>query len=214
MPELVWEGKYDSLSRVSFPFHTDEIIGESDWRNRLVWGDKKYVLPSLLNEFANKIDLIYIDPPFGTNRDFYSSDKLAYSDRWDSFDAYLSWMHETLTFLRELLSESGSIFVHCDDTASHYIKIAMDDIFGSDNYRNEIAWYYRRWNIAGKKFARNHDVLFFYTKSHSGYTFNQLYIPKSEKSSAQGFAWQSVIGDDNVRRSYKNKKSDKRSANA
>ena len=77
----------------------------------------------------------------------------------------------------------------------------MDEIFGEGNFCNEIVWYYRRWNIAGKYFARNHDTIFWYTKNKGNHVFNQMYIPKSEKSSAQGKAWKSVIGEDGKRRS-------------
>ena len=129
-------------------------------------------------------------------------EQIAYRDTWGGgLDTYLKWMHDTLTLLRELLAESGSIYVHCDDTASHYIKCVTDDILGSDNFMNEVIWYYRRWNIAGKMFARNHDSLLIYGKSKDRHTFNQLFIPKSDKSSAQGRAWKSVIGTDGVRRS-------------
>src|SRR5690606_960006 len=83
----------------------------------------------------------------------------------------------------------------------HYVKILLDEVFGEHNFINEVIWYYRRWNIEGKSFAANHDNLFYYAFNKDEYVFNQLYIPKSEKSSAQGKSWRSVIGEDGVRRS-------------
>jgi len=152
--ELVWEGKYDAVGRrvaplrVALPFQTVETVNESaadrdrnqdlfargrptDWRNRLIWGDKKYVLPSLLEEFAGKVNLIYIDPPFDTGANFsYSAtipddpdtegdqevtfvkepsmiEQKAYRDTWGrDLDSYLKWFHETVSVLRELLAEN------------------------------------------------------------------------------------------------------------
>src|SRR6185437_8873981 len=141
---------------------------EEEWRNRLIWGDKKYVLPSLLSEFAGKVNLIYIDPPFDTGADFSftatvpddpDSEKdgsfaftkepsiiehKAYRDIWGGAethrDAYLKWFNETLISLFELLNEAGSLFVHLDSNAVHYAKVILDEIFGDDGFRNEIIW--------------------------------------------------------------------------
>ena len=140
---------------------------EEDWRNRLIWGDKKYVLPSLLAEFAGKVNLIYIDPPFDTGQDFSFTAKVpespdtnedsvaftkepsiiehkAYRDIWGGaethLDAYLKWFYETVVVLHELLHENGSIFVHLDSNAAHYAKVILDEIFGTENFRNEIIW--------------------------------------------------------------------------
>ena len=110
-------------------------------------------------------------------------------------------MYERLTVMRELLSKHGSIYLHCDWHKSHYLRTIMDAVFGSNNFKNEIIWYYRRWNITSTSFATNHDTLLFYAKGEAPHTYNQLYIPKSEKSSAQGKSWKSIIGEDGVRRS-------------
>jgi adenine-specific DNA-methyltransferase len=146
MTELIWDGKYDKNGRkvaplrVSLPFQTVETVNETaqerqrsldlfgsgrdpEWRNRLIWGDKKYVLPSLLDEFAGKVDLIYIDPPFATGADFSFQvqiegerftkepsiiEQKAYRDTWGrGLDSYLQWFYETSIFLRDLLSEEG-----------------------------------------------------------------------------------------------------------
>jgi hypothetical protein len=153
--ELRWDGKYDANGkrvlplRVKLPFQTVETVNEATperrtlfsaqpedhpWRNRLIWGDKKYVLPALLDEFAGKVNLIYIDPPFDTGADFSftasipegpddeDADELAftkepsiieqkaYRDTWGrGIDSYLQWFYETVTILHELLAENGSI---------------------------------------------------------------------------------------------------------
>jgi adenine-specific DNA-methyltransferase len=152
MTELIWEGKYvDGKKqvpvRVALPFQTIETVNESgadrsrtlqlfsegretEWRNRLIWGDKKFVLPSLLPEFAGKVDLIYIDPPFDTGADFSFLaevpgrhegaglsfvkepsilEQKAYRDTWgQGLDSYLQWFYETALFAHELLSDTGS----------------------------------------------------------------------------------------------------------
>lgn len=142
MTELIWDGKYDATGRktaplrVALPFQTVETVNEStagrertldlfaagkpaEWKNRLIWGDKKYVLPSLLPEFAGKVDLVYIDPPFATGDDFSFATQIpdgggtlvkeptmieqkAYRDTWGrNLDSYLQWFYETASFLRE-----------------------------------------------------------------------------------------------------------------
>lgn len=210
MVELTWDGKYDKDGkrtaplRIALPFQTVETVNESaqqrqrmldifaagrdpEWRNRLIWGDKKYVLPSLLPEFAGKVDLIYIDPPFATGQNFRIKTKVgddefikeanmieekAYRDTWGKgLDGYLAWFYETASLLYELLAEEGSIYVHCDSTASHYIKMILDTIFGYENFRNEIVWCYTGPSNTKRWFPRKHDIILFYTKSNS-YPFN------------------------------------------
>ena len=214
MPELIWEGKYDgngqlaAPSRVSLPFQTVETVNQSaqerqmalmanrggaagEWRNRLIWGDKKYVLPSLLDEFAGKVDLIYIDPPFATGADFSYKTKIhtgetasgsldleyqpnlieqiAYRDTWGGgLDTYLNWMYDTLVLLRELLAKAGSIYVHCDWRTIHYIKAQMDNIFGYQNFRREIIWDIQvlsGYKTQANNYIRGHDTILYYTKS-------------------------------------------------
>src|SRR5438034_1284794 len=160
MTELIWDGKYKEGKkqgpvRIALPFQTIETVDESaqdrqrnlelfsagratEWRNRLIWGDKKYVLPSLLPEFAGKVDLIYIDPPFDTGADFSFQveidgenftkepsiiEQKAYRDTWGrGLDSYLQWFYETTVLLRELLTDNGSIYVHLDYHVIHYVK--------------------------------------------------------------------------------------------
>lgn len=168
-------------------FHRD---GPSDWRNRLLWGDKKYVLPALASEIAGQVDLIYIDPPFYTGDDFSVQvevngadftkqptviEQKAYRDTWgQGIDGYLQWFSDTILLLHELLGPKGSIFVHLDWHVGHYAKAILDEIFGYDNFRNEIVWYYyNKFQGNVGRFASNHDVIFWYSKSGQ-YKFRAL----------------------------------------
>ena len=192
---------------------------EDGWRNKLIWGDNLLVMGSLLEKFAGKVDLIYIDPPFATGADFsftaevgddresllkYQSivEEKAYRDTWgQGLASFALMISDRLALMRDFLCETGSLYVHCDYRVNWLIRCVLDDLFGADNFVNQVSWYYRRWNIAGRMYAANHDTIFVYAKQKGRHTFNQLYIPKSVKSSAQGKSWKSVIGDDGVRRS-------------
>ena len=230
MTELIWDGKYSKDGRksapvrIALPFQTIETVNESaqdrlrtldlfaqgkptEWRNRLIWGDKKYVLPSLLPEFAGKVNLIYIDPPFDTGADFSFNATIpdnpdtpedetttftkqpsvlevkAYRDTWGrGLDSYLQWFYETAVLLRELLAEDGSIYVHLDWHVVHYAKSIMDELFGYEGYRNQIVWQRTNaHNINPKYYLRIHDVVLFYTKSNK-YPWN---VQFTEYSHAQ-----------------------------
>lgn len=215
--ELTYYGKEGEQSIISqtfaVPLQENRRFGEStesDWLNKIIFGDNLQVLKTLVEmkhrgELKNAdgtdgVRLVYIDPPFATKQDFSNKDSKAYSDKLAGAE-FLEWLRKRLILLREVLADDGSIYVHLDWHKSHYVKVLMDEIFGEGNFCNEIVWYYRRWNIAGKYFARNHDTIFWYTKNKGNHVFNQMYIPKSEKSSAQGKAWKSVIGEDGKRRS-------------
>lgn len=215
--ELTYYGKEGEQSIISqtfaVPLQENRRFGEStesDWLNKIIFGDNLQVLKTLVemkhrDELKNAdgtdgVRLVYIDPPFATKQDFSNKDSKAYSDKLAGAE-FLEWLRKRLILLREVLADDGSIYVHLDWHKAHYVKVLMDEIFGEGNFCNEIVWYYRRWNIAGKYFARNHDTIFWYTKNKGNHVFNQMYIPKSEKSSAQGKAWKSVIGEDGKRRS-------------
>lgn len=165
---------------------------EDGWKNKLIWGDNNFVMSSLLEKFAGKIDLIYIDPPFATGADFTVDVKIgdegdeihkahsiieekAYRDTWgQGIDSFLIMMYERLIIMRDLLSETGSIYIHCDYRTSSQLKIILDEIFTSDNFKNEIIWSYKTGGVSKNFFARKHDTLFFYSKS-SRYNFNTQY---------------------------------------
>ncbi|MBI4378425.1 MAG: site-specific DNA-methyltransferase [Nitrospinae bacterium] len=159
---------------------------EEGWKNKLIWGDNKFVMSSLLEKFAGKIDLIYIDPPFATGADFRINieigekgeeitkehsviEEKAYRDTWgQGIDSYIQMIYDRLTLIKDLLSDKGSIYVHCDWRVNSYIRVIMDEIFGADNYRNEVCWCYTGPSAANNTFTRKHDNIIFYTKSNSG----------------------------------------------
>ena len=166
-----------------------------DWKNILIWGDNKLVMSSLIKQgWAGKINLIYIDPPFFTGADFTIRTKIgneqiekepsiieerAYKDTWSGgIASYLKYMYERLVLMRELLAENGSIYVHLDWHVGHYVKCMMDEIFGYENFVNEVVWFYKTGGVPEKKgFSKKHDVLLLYSKSENP-TFN----PVKEKS--------------------------------
>ncbi len=159
-----------------------------DWKNLLIWGDNKLVMSSLIKQgWAGRINLIYIDPPFYTGADFTVRTKLgdesiekepsiierrAYNDTWSGgIASYLKYMYERLGLMRELLAENGSIYVHLDWHVGHYVKVMMDEIFGYENFRNEIVWSYTGAGQTPKYFPRKHDNILWYTKNND-YVFN------------------------------------------
>jgi len=170
-----------------------------DWKNKLIWGDNKIVMESLLRgdkssdipSMAGKINLIYIDPPFFTGSDFAVRAKVgqeevekepsiieqrAYIDTWSQgIASYLKYMYERLVLMRELLADDGSIYVHLDWHVGHYVKVLMDEVFGYENCSNEIVW--RRGNVnvhtTAPQFARNHDTILFYSKTNTK-IFNRI----------------------------------------
>ncbi len=144
--------------------------------NRLIWGDCLHVMRQLP---SRSLDLIYIDPPFFSGRDYNiiwgdNNERRSFPDTWEGgMDGYLIYLNARLYEMKRLLKPTGSIYVHCDWHASHYIKVEMDKIFGADNFRNEIAWCYRGMPSGSRKWQAKHDTLFFYSKS-STYTFHVL----------------------------------------
>jgi adenine-specific DNA-methyltransferase len=235
MAELIWDGKYDEhgnkrgLVRIELPFQTVETVNESvqerqrtlelsssgsdpEWRNRLIWGDKRYVLPSLLPEFAGKVDLIYIDPPFDTGADFSFMATLpgleseengervflkepsileqkAYRDTWGhGLGSYLEWFCESIVLLQELLNETGSIYVHLDYHVAHYAKAILDELFGEDKFLNEIVWRRTGAHNDPGRYGNIHDVIFFYTKSED-YIWNPQFTLHSDEAIDSSFSY-------------------------
>ena len=139
-----------------------------------------------LKKFPDKcIDLIYLDPPFFSNRHyeviFNDGEEIrSFEDRWKGgINHYIDWMRERIFEMYRILKDTGSFYLHCDWHASHYLKVMCDGIFGNRNFRNEIVWCYRKWSIGTKKYVSNHDVILFYSKSERN-IFNIQYIPLSE----------------------------------
>ena len=172
-----------------------------DWKNLLIWGDNKLVMSSLIKQgSAGKINLIYIDPPFLTGADFTIRTKLgneqiekepsiieerAYKDTWSGgIASYLRYMYERLVLMRELLAENGSIYVHLDWHVGHYVKVMMDEIFGAENFLNEIIWWYKAGAVGDKSFGRKHDIILRFAKDSSLTTFNPdaIRIPYEEST--------------------------------
>src|SRR2546422_4866551 len=171
---------------------------ESGWRNKLIWGDNLLVMGSLLEKFARKIDLIYVDPPFATGADFSFTTEIgddslqlskeqsileekAYRDTWGSgVDSYVAMLAPRLLLLRNLLSDTGSLYVHLDWHVSHTVKIVLDEIFSANTFYNEIVWPRTSPQRTRRGFSQVHDVLLAYCRSDE-FRWNTLLRPLSEK---------------------------------
>lgn len=137
--------------------------------NRLIWGDNLHVMRQIP---TNSADLIYIDPPFFSGRQYNviwgdNNELRSFNDIWEGgLDGYLIWLNARLYEMKRILKPTGSIYVHCDWHASHYIKVEMDKIFGYDNFLNEVVWYYTGAAAKRDRYGRKHDVLLWelYTK--------------------------------------------------
>jgi DNA modification methylase len=193
---LSWTGKKPLETVQNYPTQLIETSGEnkvtnptfesldSNWSNLIFHGDNKEILSTLLvNGFRGKVDLIYIDPPFDSGADYVRKVELRgtknklegegqslleqtqYTDIWKN-DTYLQFMYERLILLRELLSEQGSIYLHCDWHKSHHLRFLLDEIFGEENFVNEIVWGYRSGGASKTEFlGRKHDNILWYKKS-------------------------------------------------
>lgn len=184
-PELRWTGKRPYRSTQYYPAQLRERYGEEKdgWINKIFWGDNLQVMSHMLKEYRGKIDLVYIDPPFDSKADYKkkieiknigkaetdstSFEEKQYGDIWTN-DEYLQFMYERLIILRELLSDSGTIFLHCDWHKSHHLRMLMDEVFGPNNFIDEIVWGYEDiGSRAVKYFKRKHDTILMYSKTQS-----------------------------------------------
>jgi len=167
-----------------------------DFRNRLIWGDNKLVMASLLKDFKGKIDLIYIDPPFDVGADFTMDvpigdeketigkdqstlEMVAYRDMWGKgTDSYVHMMFERFSLMKELLSERGSIYVHCDWRVNAYLKLILMEVFGDDeNFnRSEIIWKSSPGHGDSGHYGVAHNTIFFFSKGKN-VVWNQIYQP-------------------------------------
>ena len=223
------DGTLNEVPRVNLPFQVIETVNESratreskrggvqgslfdiyegnegdtfqeGWKNKLIWGDNLLVMGSLLEKFAGKIDLIYIDPPFATGANFSFTasignegesifkkqsliEEKAYRDTWgDGEDSFIVMMHKRLDLMRNLLSEHGSIYVHCDWRVNSILRLILDEIFGSDKHRNQIIWHYQSGGRQERLFSRKHDNILLYTKTHNWvFDAEAVGIPRGEK---------------------------------
>lgn len=189
-PELRWTGKRPFTSTHYYPAQLKERYGDpvDGWMNRIYWGDNLQVMSHLLKEFRGKVDLVYIDPPFDSKADYKktitlhgktassdgtSFEEKQYTDIWSN-DEYLQFIYERIIILKELLKDTGVMFLHCDWHKSHLLRSILDEIFGQDNIVNEIIWQRFNFRADGKKFGCVHDTLLFYSKSKK-YIYNQQY---------------------------------------
>lgn len=189
-------------------------VDQQEWVNRLVYGDNLLTIQALLAgddetpSLRNKVDLIYIDPPFDSKADYRTKielpgtdieqkptviEQFAYADTWSAqlggeqvrgTLAYLRYMYPRLVLMRELLSERGSIYVHIDWHIGHYMKIILDDVFGKENFVNEIIWQGAIGDTSNKnkKFIKSHDTLYFYRKNADGVIWNDVFQEYGETS--------------------------------
>jgi adenine-specific DNA-methyltransferase len=239
--ELVWDGKYDEygnrravdVAGCAMPLQKIETIDEprsraaaignlelfekekkrrDDFRNRLIWGDNKLVMASLLTEFKGKIDLIYIDPPFDVGTDFAMDvpigderetvfkdqsclEMVAFKDMWGKkMDSYLHMMFERLSLMRELLSEKGSIYVHVGPQVSHEMKLMLDGVFTDENFLCEITWQRTSAHGDTKSFGHVTEQIFGYARSISQSTWNQIYVPFNPDYVASEYRYQDSDG--------------------
>jgi DNA modification methylase len=243
MTELIWDGKYDAHGkkqgpvRIALPFQTVETVNESaqdrrrnlelfasgrdtEWRNRLIWGDKKYVLPSLLPEFAGKVNLIYIDPPFDTGADFsYTAtipknphaddssgtaftkepsilEQKAYRDTWGrGLDSYLEWFFETVVLVHELLADTGSLYVHLDWHVNAAARLVLEEVFGPDCLDTEIIWKRKDAQSFVDTYGMLHDTIYFLRKGQD-FTFNKQFVPLSEETANTWYTNEERVEDD------------------
>jgi len=235
--ELIWDGKYVDGKRVAplrvaLPFQTVETVNESaqertkslfgsvdreqPWRNRLIWGDKKYVLPSLLPELAGKVNLVYIDPPFFTGTDQLITvsvpdseeflvkepsliEEAAYRNVWRlGSGSFCEWIYQTLCLLHELLTDDGAIFIRFDQYWSHYVKVIADDVFGKGNFQNDIALKRIYKNLTGQgrvSLQIATDSLFLYFKSDNSRFYD---ISQSLEEERPGY-WRRIDDSSGVR---------------
>lgn len=179
-PMLNWRGKRPFTSTQFYPAQLKEIHGEEvdGWRNKVYWGDNLQVMSHLLKEYRGKVDLIYIDPPFDSKADYKKKIKLKgkelnndrtsfeekqYTDIWSN-DEYLQFMYERIVLLREALSDDGSIYVHCDQRVSGYLKIILDEVMGAGNFRNWITWKSSPGHTDHKYYGSMQNHILFYSK--------------------------------------------------
>lgn len=198
-PELRWTGKRPYRSSQYYPAQLRESYGDAQdgWINKIFWGDNLQVMSHLLKEFRGKIDLIYIDPPFDSKADYKkkidvrgvgkatsdatSFEEKQYGDIWTN-DEYLQFMFERLIIMRDLLSDKGTIYLHCDWHRSHQLKLIMDEVFGVNHFRNEIIWSYSTLGRPNDRFAQKHDTIFAYGKTEQTF-FNveEAKVPYTEE---------------------------------
>lgn len=224
-PELHWTGKRPYTSTQYYPAQLKESFGKpkDGWMNKIFWGDNLQVMSHMLREYRGRIDLVYIDPPFDSKADYKKEIKMKnskikgdslifeekqYGDIWLN-DEYIQFMYERITILKELMSENATIYVHCDWHRNHIIRFLLDEIFGADNFQNEIVWCYTGASQTKSKFTQKHDTVIAYKKGAKA-TFNweDVLIPYSEETIARtnrGAGDSGLYGDNDAEEKHKNR---------
>lgn len=177
---------------------TTEIVGNKDTENLVIRGECVSACAYLKNNNI-KVDLVYIDPPFASGADYAKTvyvrrnpkvadaikkaeesldieelktfEEKMYGDIWNK-EAYLNWMYENLMAIKSIMSDNASIYVHLDYHIGHYVKILLDEILGEDNFIDEIVWHYEKWTAGSNMLQKNHDVIYWYSKSNE-FIFNE-----------------------------------------
>lgn len=196
-PELHWTGKRPYTSTQYYPAQLKESYGEpkDGWMNKIFWGDNLQVMSHMLKEYRGKIKLVYIDPPFDSKADYKKKIKIKnrailndatvfeekqYGDIWTN-DEYLQFMYERLVIIRELLTDDGTLYVHCDWHKMPYLRCMLDELFGINNFVNEIVWKRTRAAHSDASFyGKVHDTILLYRKSVTT-GFNTQYVEHSEE---------------------------------
>jgi DNA modification methylase len=214
-PMLTWVGKKTLRHAIAYPaqlaetFHASPPfpVGKGDGGLGLLFhGDNKDVLTHLLaNGFRGKVKLIYIDPPFDSGANYVRTvtlrggtialdgesyglgEQIQYADIWAN-DNYLQFIYERLMILRELLSEDGSLYLHCDWHRNHFLRNLLDEVFGTEFFRNEIIWQRTASHNDPGRYGAIHDTVFFYSKG-SNYTWNNPKVPQSQEYIDQFFIY-------------------------
>ncbi len=218
-PELRWTGKRPYRSTQYYPAQLRERYGEENenWINKIFWGDNLQVMSHMLKEYRGKVDMVYIDPPFDSkaqykktikvrgqdvSNDILSFEEKQYNDIWTN-DTYLQFMYERLILIRELLMDTGSIWVHCDMSRGHYIKVILDEVFGQNNFINQITWKrtfaHGDMGQGAKHLGRISDYILVYSVSPN-VKLNSVYTPYEKEYEERvyknvdpdGRRWQSV----------------------
>jgi site-specific DNA-methyltransferase (adenine-specific) len=161
----------------------------------VIFGDCLEVLPSIGSGTA---DLVYLDPPFFTRRDQIQTTRdgaktFRFSDTWDSKDAYASFLRERMRQICRILKPTGSVFFHCDRNATHLARLILEEIFGPNNFRSEIIWYYRRWANGQDKLLPAHQTILFFSKT-AHYKFNKIWADYSPATNLDQI-WQRRVRD-------------------
>lgn len=198
------------------------------WTNKLIWGDNKLILSSLKNgpmrkeiEAQGGLKLIYIDPPFDVGADFSMDikigdgedeesftkkpsviEEIAYRDTWGKgADSFIAMIYERLKLMHDLLADNGSIYIHCDYRVSGYMRLILDEIFGKDNFQNEIIWHFIKGASGNDRFGRKHQTVFYYSKSTDNFIFNRneigvAYNPETLARAQRGEARYSISAEE------------------